>query len=314
MARVVFMGTPEFAMPTLQRLIDQHQVVGVFTQPDRAAGRGRQVIPSPVKRLALAHNLPVLQPRSLRREPKAIEHLRTLAPDVIVVAAYGLILPQAVLDIPAHGALNVHASLLPKYRGASPIAGAILGGETETGVTIMLMDAGMDTGPILAQAREPIHPDDTTGTLEPRLARLGADLLAETLPRWLKGEITPQPQDNSQATYTRLIAKEDGQIDWTEPAELIERKVRAYNPWPAAYTTWAGNLLKILKAQASLDTSIAAQPGEVLRHSMGIVVGTGHGLLRLESVQLAGKRAMDADDFARGARGFIGSRLMTHDP
>ncbi len=310
MARVVFMGTPEFAIPTLERLIAQHQVAGVVTQPDREAGRGRQVSHSPVKRLALAHGLPVLQPKSLRREPEAVERLRSLMPDVIVVAAYGLILPQAVLDIPTHGCLNVHASLLPKYRGASPIAGAILGGETETGITIMLMDAGMDTGPILAQVRAPIYPDDTTGTLEPRLARLGADLLAETLPRWLGGAITPRPQDNSQATYTRLLSKEDGQIDWTEPADLIARKVRAYNPWPGTYTIWAGNLLKILEAEAVPNPPALAQPGEVLADPMGVAVGTGEGLLRLKTVQLAGKRAMDAAKFARGARGFVGS-IMT---
>jgi len=309
MARVVFMGTPDFALPTLERLLAQHQVVGVFTQPDREAGRGRQVSFSPVKRLALAHHLPVLQPQSLRREPETVERLRTLSPEVIVVAAYGLILPQTVLDIPAHGCLNVHASLLPKYRGAAPVAGAILGGEAETGITIMLMDAGMDTGPILTQAYTPIRPDDTTGTLETRLAHLGADLLAETLPRWLNGEIVPRPQDDSQATYTRLISKDAGQIDWHEPAELIARKVRAYHPWPGTYSTWNGRWLKILKAQAIPAGPEPVPPGKVLAYPGGIAVGTGDGWLRLEVVQLAGKRAMDVQAFARGARGFIGASM-----
>ncbi|MDH7485387.1 MAG: methionyl-tRNA formyltransferase [Anaerolineae bacterium] len=310
--RVVFMGTPDFAVPSLAALLsDGYQVVGVVTQPDRPAGRGRQLASSPVRRFAATHGLTVLQPTTLR-QPEPVAELQALAPDLIVVAAYGLILPQSVLDIPPHGCLNVHGSLLPRYRGAAPIPAAILAGDRETGVTIMLMDADMDTGPILSQAACSIEPDDTTGTLTARLAELGAALLSQTLPRWLAGEIEPQPQDDERATYAPMVRKADGQIDWTLPAEQIARRVRAYQPWPGATTFWEGQPLKLLKVHAVQGTTVA--PGRVVAWGEGAGVGTGEGLLLLEEVQLAGKRAMSIADFLRGRRGFLGSVLGSPSP
>lgn len=311
MTRVVFMGTPEFAVPALRRLLESYQVVGVVTQPDRPAGRGQKVQVSPVKELALAHGLPVLQPRSLRKDPLAVQAIADLHPDLIVVAAYGLILPQPVLDLPPHGCLNIHASLLPRWRGPAPIPAAILAGDQETGVTLMCMDAGMDTGPIVVQRRTPIRPDDTTASLSERLSELGANLLAETLPSWLNGEIAPQPQDEAQATVCGLIRKEDGQIDWTRPAALIERQVRAYHPWPGAFTFWRGQQLKVLRSSA---TGLHARPADLSPGTV-ILVGrtpgviTGEGVLLLDEVQLAGKRAMPAQAFVQGYRDFVGSRL-----
>ena len=308
MTRLVFMGTPSFAVPALEGLIDSYEVVGVVTQPDKRTGRGRKVVAPPVKQAAMARGLPVLQPKTLR-QPEVIEELKALAPTVIVVAAYGQILPSEVLAIPPRGCLNVHPSLLPKYRGAAPIAGAILAGEEETGVTIMLMDEGMDTGPILAQRRLMIEPEDTTESLSRKLARLGADLLIETLPRWLRGEIAPQPQDDSRATYTKPIAKEDGLIDWSLPAVEIWRRCRAYYPWPSAYTYWQGRLFKVLRAKPIPQWKGAEKPGRVMRLRQGLAVATGEGALLLEEVQLAGKRAIGAEDFLRGQRQFLGSVL-----
>jgi methionyl-tRNA formyltransferase len=295
-------------VPTLKQLIERYEVAGVLTRPDRPAGRGRRMVASPVKETALAHSLPVLHPRTLRR-PERVEQLKALEPEIIVVAAYGLILPSAVLEIPLHGCLNVHASLLPAYRGAAPITAAILAGEAETGVTIMLMDEGMDTGPLLAQARMTIQPQDTTQSLGEKLARLGADLLMETLPRWLRGEIEPQPQGEDQATYSRLIRKEDGLVNWSLPAVEIERAVRAYTPWPSAYAFWQGKLLKILRARPLVEWPGRAEPGEVIELPQGIAVATGEGALLLEEVQLAGRRAMGAEEFVRGQRDFVGSML-----
>ncbi len=310
MTRVVFMGTPEFAVPSLAALLAAgHEVTGVLTRADQPAGRGQQVEMSPVKRLALQHSLIIQQPRTLR-SAEAQAELAALAPDVIVVAAYGLILPQAVLDLPRFGCVNVHGSLLPRHRGAAPIAAAILAGDTEAGVSIMLMDAGVDTGPVLSTAALPIAVDDTTGTLTHRLAALGADLLIATLPAYLRGDIPPQPQDETGATYAPRINKEDGQIDWTEPADLIARRVRAYQPWPSAYTTWNGQMLKVLRSRAADERPSDAVAGTVIagpRGAAGVV--TSRGVLWLEEVQLAGKRALPVNAFAVGARGFIGSRL-----
>lgn len=308
MSRIVFMGTPEFAAPTLARLAERYQVVAVVTQPDRPAGRKRRLTAPPVKEAALARGLPVWQPPTLRA-PEAVAHLRALAPDLIVVVAFGQILRAEVLAIPPHGCLNVHGSLLPKYRGAAPVAAAILAGESETGVTLMQMDAGLDTGPILAQATCPIAPDDTAATLRDKLCHLGADLLLETLPRWLAGEIAPQPQDDSQATYCRPIAKADGELDWQSPAEVLARQVRAYNPWPAAFTFWQGRLLKVLRAAPLPAWRGAGRAGQVVALEGGVGVVTGGGLLRLEEVQLAGKRAMTAEEFLCGQRDVVGSVL-----
>jgi len=308
------MGTPEFAAPTLHALLAaaphyDWQVVAVATQPDRPAGRSKTPISSPVKQVALAAGVPVLQPASLRKEPAAVDAIRLLAPDVIVVAAYGLILPKSVLEIPTFGCINVHASLLPAYRGASPITAALLDGREETGVTIMLMDEGMDTGPTLRQAVQPIHADDTTATLSTRLAEQGAALLVETLLAWRRGEVAPVAQSALPGTPSscRLIKKEDGRIDWTQPAAVIERMTRAYTPWPSAYTLWKGEPFKII--EAAVATGDAA-PGQVVRTAAGVAIGTGAGLLLLRTVQPAGKRPLDVRSFLNGTPDFIGATLL----
>lgn len=308
MRRIVFMGTPDFAVPTLETLLTMPdvQVVGVYTQPDRPAGRGSRVQASPVKAVALRAGVPVYQPLGFRKRVANVEALRDLRPALLVVAAYGLILPPSVLEIPPLGSLNVHASLLPRWRGAAPITYALLEGDTVTGVTIMLMDEGMDTGPMLTRAEEPIHPDDTTVSLSERLARLGAATLRETLPRWVAGDLTPTPQPEEGVSYTRLVKKEDGAIDWTRPAAVIERAVRAYQPWPTAFTLWKGEPLKVLKA-----TVLPGEggPGTVVAVPGGVAVATGVGLLRLDEVQAAGRRPMPGKAFVNGAPGFVGARL-----
>ena len=307
------MGTPAFAVPSLRALHEQGaaqgwQVVGVVTQPDRPKGRGRKVIQSPVKEYALSQNLPVLQPGRLRREPESIAALEALALDLVVVAAYGQILPPSVLAIPEFGCINVHASLLPAYRGASPITAAILDGLEETGVTIMLMDEGMDTGPVLAQARQPIHPRDTAASLGARLAEQGAELLVHTLPGWLAGTVPPVPQEElpGEPSVCSLVKKEHGRIDWRQAARAIERMTRAYAPWPSAFTTWKGQPFKIWEAEVRPGQ---AEPGRVVATPEGPAVGTGQGLLLLKRVQPAGKRIMSVEEFLRGARDFLGGKL-----
>lgn len=303
------MGTPAFALPSLEGLVQSgYQVVGVVTQPDREAGRGYRLVPPPVKTLALRYGLSVLQPPRVSR-PAVVAQLQELRPSLIVVAAFGQLLPPAILAIPPFGCLNVHASLLPRHRGASPISAAILAGDTETGVTIMRMDEGMDTGDILAQARAEIGPEETAAVLGERLARLGASLLLDTIPRWVRGEITPQPQDHSQATYCRPLHKEDGHINWQESAEYIHRQVRAYDPWPGAYTYWQNKILKIRSARPLPDWSGAGEPGRVVQVDSQALVVAGRGALLLREVQLAGKRAMAIEEFLRGQRDFIGSLL-----
>lgn len=309
--RVAFMGTPEFAVPSLAALLDAgYEVVTVYTRADQPAGRGQRVEPSPVKRFAIERGLRVEQPRTLRSAANQ-EPLAGLAPDVIVVAAYGLILPQAVLDLPRFGCINVHGSLLPRHRGAAPIAAAILAGDVEAGITIMKMDAGVDTGPMLSQARIPIAADDTTGTLTEKLARVGADLLVQTLPDWLSGEVPAVSQPKKGATYAPRIEKEQGRIDWTEAAEVIERKVRAFQPWPSAYTSWNGQMLKVLRSHVShAPSELEGEPGTVIaggRNMAGVV--TGAGVLFLDEVQLAGKKVTPIAAFLAGARGFVESRL-----
>jgi methionyl-tRNA formyltransferase len=309
MTRVVFMGTPEFAVPSLAALLSEdYQVVGVLTKEDQPVGRGQRTEESPIKKLARANGLEIQQPRSLRRE-EAFAALASLEPELIVVAAYGLLLPQSVLDLPRFGCLNVHGSLLPRYRGAAPIPAAILAGDPETGVSIMKLDAGMDTGPVLSRAGIPIEPDDTTGTLTQKLSVLGAELLMETLPGWLRGEITPEPQEEEKASIAPRMAKEAGEIRWNEPAVIIERKVRAYNPWPSAFTSWRGLRLKLLRARAAADGSDERRAGTVIGDDKHAAVITGQGLLWLEEVQLAGKRILPIDTFLRGTAGFIGSTL-----
>jgi methionyl-tRNA formyltransferase len=323
--RVIFMGTPEFAAPSLRLLIERAapgdlapdgiEIAGVFTRVDKPSGRGRQVVPSPVKQLAVEARLLVYQPGPLRR-PESLELLTSLAPDLIVVAAFGQILPPEVIHLPARGCLNVHASLLPRHRGASPIAAAILAGDAETGVTIMRMDEGLDTGPILTMRATPIGPDETTGELTARLAEIGAELLGETLPRWLAGEITLTPQDESRATMTRLIRKEDGLLDWTQPAELLARQARACNPWPGAYTFWNGQQLKILRARVVDPGAAGAErrTGDThLLPEIGLTVSCGAGALALAVIQLQGKRAMPASDLLRGYPA-LASAHFTSDP
>jgi methionyl-tRNA formyltransferase len=306
--RIVFMGSPDFALPTLQRLIESpYELVAVYTQPDRPAGRGRRPTPPPAKVLAERHGVPVRQPEHVSA-PEEIERLRELAPDVIVIAAYGQILRPPVLAVPRKGTLNVHASLLPRWRGASPVAAAILAGDTETGVTIMLVEPALDTGPILAQEREPICPDDTAGTLGARLAERGAELLMKTLPAWIAGSITPRPQDDRLATYAPAVRKEDARIDWTRDAAFIERQVRAYHPWPVAHTTLGGEPLRILRAHVQPQTG-PEPPGTVVPAGAGFAVRCGQGTLVVDEAQLAGRRPLPAAELLRGRRDLIGSVL-----
>jgi methionyl-tRNA formyltransferase len=309
MAQVVFMGSPEYAIPSLRALHAHHQVVLVVTQPDRRQGRGHKMSAPPVKDVALEYGLDVWQPTTLR-STEAMARLGETGADVYVTAAIGLLIPPKVLALPAHGCLNLHASLLPRWRGAAPIAFAILHGDEETGVTLMQTEKGLDTGPIVAQVRCPILAGDTTATLTPRLAQAGARLLVETLPAWLAGQIEPCPQPQEGVTLARRLVKADGQIDWTQPATLIERSVRAYTPWPGAYTTYQGRNLRILRAGADPEWQSDKRPGTVIALQDGrVVVATGQGALVLRELQLAGKKAMPIEVFCRGQRAFAGSTL-----
>jgi len=305
-ARIVYLGTPEYGVPALQALATQHQVVAVVTQPDRMAGRGRcRVCAPPVKEAALALGIgPILQPQRLRRDKAALALLRALEADLFVLAAYGQILPQAVLDIPPHGCIGLHASLLPRWRGAAPVARAIQHGDAETGITLMATDAGVDTGAIIAQRRLSIADDDTTETLTARLADLAAATLLETLPDWLAGRITPTPQSEQGVTYAPPVSPEEGELDWTLSARALDCQVRAMTPWPGAYTTYEGVRLKVLRAHADPDWRGGEAPGTVLVDDGGASVVTGEGLLTLDALQLAGRKPMDAQQFCRGQRGF----------
>ena len=305
MAKIVFMGTPDFALPSLTGLLEAHDLVGVVTQPDRRAGRQRRLRESPVKRLARAAGIPLLQPRRIR-ETASIEALRAWDADLYVVAAYGQILPQALLDLPEYGTLNVHASLLPRWRGAAPIQAAIRAGDRESGATIMLLDAGLDTGPLLAKRALPLAPDETGQSLHDKLSALGAALLAETLPRYLSGELAPRPQDDALATYAPQIKKEEGRINWTCAALSIDRLARAFTPWPGAYTSWHGAQLRIL---AGYRGAGGADAGRVIVQDGRIAIGTGEGLYFPTTLQMAGKRPLPIADFVNGYRDFVGARL-----
>jgi len=305
------MGTPDFAVPVLDSLVcSEHQMVAVYTQPDKPSGRGQGTTFSPIKKAALGYELPILQPYSLR-QPEEQEKLADLRPDVIVVAAFSQLLPRIVLDIPPFGCLNIHPSLLPRHRGPSPVAATILSGDEIAGVSIMLMDEGMDTGPVLAQQQIPASPQHTTGSLTAELAQIGAHLLMQTLTPWFEGVLTPKPQDNEKATYSRIIGKEDGEVDWHRPAIEIWRGMRAFQPWPGCYTTWQGKLVKIIEAVPLPGEE--GEPGKVIaiEERQGVTVGvqTGEGVLGLLQVQLEGKRAMAAEDFIRGQRSFIGASI-----
>ncbi len=308
MAKIVFMGSAEFSVPSLLALMMAHEVVGVVTQPDRPAGRGRKVAENPVKRMAEGTKLPIYQAERMQ-DPEAVACLTEWGPELIVVAAFGQILLRPILELTPLGCLNVHASLLPRWRGASPIPAAILAGDGETGVTIMKMDAGMDTGPILAQQISSIEVDETTATLSPRLAEMGARLLIEVLPLYLDGDLPELPQPEEGICYAPQMSKSDGQIDWTLAAEEIDRRVRALNPWPGAFSFWDGNRLKILDAIPLPDWSGPPAPGTVLRDDVCPLVVTGEGGLWPIRVQLAGKKAMAADAFVRGRPDIIGAVL-----
>jgi methionyl-tRNA formyltransferase len=299
---VVFMGSPEFALPTLRALAGHFQVRGVVTQPDRPSGRGKQVTSPVIKLEAERLGLPVIQPPKLR-DPAVLEILKGWAPEVILVAAYGQILRQEVLDLPRHGCVNVHASLLPRWRGAAPIQAAILAGDAETGITIMKMDAGLDSGPILSQSAIPISSEDTAGSMSGKLSELGASLLMETLPAYLEGQISPHVQDESRVTKAPMLDRQLGEIDFTMDAEFLARKVRAYHPWPGSFTTWQGEILKIHQAHARAGDS--AEPGDHLVSEGKPAFGTGAGILVLDELQPAGKRRMTGEEFLRGNRGWV---------
>ena len=318
------MGTPEFAVPSLARLIlDGHEIAAVFTQPDKPAGRGKRLQPPPVKTLALAHAIPVHQPAKIKTGEEVRAVFESISPDACIVAAYGKILPEWMLEIPRLGCINAHASLLPKYRGAAPINWAIANGERETGITIMQMDAGLDTGPILSSRAVEILPDETAPDLSTRLASLGAELLSETLPLIEQDRIQPVSQDDRQATYAPMLEREDGVIDWQVSAHQIARRVRAFQPWPGTYTRFRGSRLMIRRAiaiQAKDDEHVdeehrgfidGAQPSAIVAmDKSGITIAcAGPSLLRLEELQIEGKRRMSARDFANGMRLNVGDQI-----
>lgn len=298
------MGSSDFSVKILKDLAEKYPLCGVVTQPDKPAGRGKTLTPPPVKILARQLGIPVLQPERLRL-PDSFAQLEDLQPDLIVVAAYGQILRQNVLDLPKYGCINVHASLLPRWRGASPIQAAILNGDTVSGVTIMKMDAGIDTGPELAKRSVSIDSDETAVSLSEKLAEVGGKLLTETLPGYLDGTIKPVNQSEDGATYASLIKKEDGLLDFHNPAEILERKVRAYFDWPGAFMDWDGQILKVRKAKA--DRQGSTRPGKRAICGGYPCVGTAEGDLVLLELQPAGKKWMDGRDFVRGARNWISS-------
>jgi methionyl-tRNA formyltransferase len=313
---IIFMGTPALAAHILKRLLDAAdapaRVVAVVTRPDQPRGRGLKLHPSEVAEVAAGYGLPVLKPTKIRTT-EFLEQLKSYQPDLLVVAAYGRILPAAVLAAPALMPINVHASLLPRYRGAAPIQGALLGGDKVTGVTIMRMVEQMDAGPILLQRAIRIAPDETQATLTERLAELGGQALLEAIDALARGALHETPQDESQATYTAMVKKEDARIDWNLPAERIERIVRAYDPWPVAFTQYKGEELRIYRAAVLDDSSATPTPPGIIVELKGPpVVQCGTARLRLLEVQAAGRKRMKADDFARGRRLAVGNRLGTN--
>jgi methionyl-tRNA formyltransferase len=306
--RVVFLGSGAFAIPSFEALIDAgHDVAALVTQPDREKGRGRALTPPPLKPVAVARGVPVHQPRRVREE-SALEVLRGLKPDVQVVVAYGQILPRSVIDIPRHGTVNVHGSLLPRYRGAAPIQWAIVNGERETGVTTMLIDEGLDTGPTLLARSTPIGAEETASDLEARLSVIGAGVLIETLAGIGAGTVKAVPQDGSRASLAPLIKKEDGRLDWSMPADALSRRVRGFHPWPGTFTTWRGQPLKVRRAR--VEDGGPMPPGELVADRDGLVVGCGQGTrLRLLEVQPESRRPMTAAAFAAGLRLAPGARF-----
>jgi methionyl-tRNA formyltransferase len=300
--KIIFMGSPAFAVPILKELANAFDIITAVTQPDRPTGRGRKIEQSPIKKLSLALGLPLIQPMKIR-EAEVVNHLQIINPDLIVVAAYGQIIPKNILEIPSLGCINVHASLLPRWRGASPIQAAILSGDVITGVSIMKMDEGLDTGPIIAQQEISISIDDTFFSLSEKLSNLGASLLIETLGEYFSGKSKLTNQDEEQATKTHLIKKEEGLLDLKMPAEMLERAIRAYNPWPGTFFFWGSHQIKVLKAHI-LDSQ-KVQPNQHLVHQKKPAIGTGHGLLIMDIVQPAGKKAMTGEEFLRGAHDWL---------
>ncbi len=305
--RTVFMGTPEFALSTMQGLIDFGlNLCAVYTQPDRPKGRGKKLAPPPVKELAQKYDIPVYQPLKLR-DPAVVEELRQLAPDLIVVVAFGQILPKSVLDMPKHGCINVHASLLPRYRGAAPINQAIVDGELETGVTTMYMDVGLDTGDMLIKRTTPIGEQETAGELNARLAALGREAMEETLRQLCAGTLVRHKQDDALSNYASMLKKEDGCIDWQRSARQIHNQVRGLDPWPGAYTSLQGEVLKL--SRTAVEAGSGA-PGSVLSATAdGVRIACGEGVLRVGELQLPGKKRLLAADFLRGCPLPPGTRL-----
>lgn len=299
--RVIFMGTPDFAVGTLKKLVDsEHQVLAVVTQPDKPKGRGKSMQFTPVKVAAIEAGIPVLQPVKVR-DPQVVEELRTLQPDVIVVVAFGQIIPESILNMPKYGCVNVHASLLPMYRGAAPIQWAVINGDKTSGVTTMQMDRGLDTGDMLLKREVVLDPEETGGSLFDRLSEVGAELLIETLEKLEKGEIVPEKQPEFSPTpYASQMTKEMGKIDWSQDAEVIERLIRGLNPWPSAYTKLGDKTLKIWMARVEEEDREKA-PGTVIRADKnGLMVQTGKGMLKIRELQLEGKKRMTTDAFLRG--------------
>lgn len=303
--RLVFAGTPDFAATALRALLAYgHQIVGVYSQPDRPSGRGRKLIPSPVKQLALEQKLPVYQPESLRSTDAQAE-LKALAPDLMVVAAYGLILPRAVLDTPRYGCLNIHASLLPRWRGAAPIQRAIAAGDTESGITIMQMAEGLDTGDMLYKSTTTIAPTDTGGSLHDRLAEMGGDAIVAAIKGLEAGTLTPEPQDDRQACYAHKLTKHDGHIDWSRPAREIDRQIRAFNPYPGSFTDLDQERIRIHQGTV-LPINSGQKPGTVLaRARTGIDIACGEGALRVERLQLSGSRPQSVSDLINGGKALL---------
>jgi methionyl-tRNA formyltransferase len=298
--RIVFIGAGEIGVPTLQALLkSEHEVVGVVTQPDKPVGRSQSIEPPPIRNALSGTNIPVLQPARIK-DRQALEEIRALRPDVIVVMAYGQILPRDVLEIPEIGCLNLHASLLPRWRGAAPIQAAIAAGDREIGITVMYMDEGLDTGDILLQRTIDILPADTGGVLHDRLAGVAPETLLESLELLAKGKAPRTPQDNAVATYAPKLKREDGKIDWSDPADAIERKIRAFDPWPGAFMTVSTNGTRNLKIFSSTVIDLRGKPGKILRSEAELVVAAGEGALSLGEVQLEGKRRMSAMEFLRG--------------
>ncbi len=303
----IFMGSPDFALPALEALASLTELAGVVTQPDRPAGRGRNLEPPPVKVMAQKLGVSVLQPETLR-SVEVMDQLRDWQPEIIVVAAFGKILRPEVLSLPRLGCINLHASLLPRHRGAAPIPAAILAGDAETGISLMKMDPGLDTGPVLAQRRIPIRPEDTTASLTRELSLLAAEILRACFPVYIRGELSAEPQDDSRATYAPQLKKEEGKLDFRETAEVIHRKVRAFHPWPGTYVSWKGQPLKILDIQP-VKAAGETPPGTTLEYSHFPAVRTADGIVIIKKVQPAGKKAMPGDEFLRGARDFPGQVL-----